>query len=292
MGYKNIRIVIVTGLSGSGKTTALKALEDIGFYCVDNLPPILFPKFIELCEGFTWEKITKIGLGMDIREREFLREYAKIFSQLRSQGYELEIIFLESSEKVLVRRFSETRRQHPLASEGSLIDGIKKERTQLAELKKNASLIIDTSEYTVHDLQRKIFSVFQIPTNKSRLNIHMVSFGYRFGIPYDADIVIDVRFIPNPYFIDELRPLSGNDEKVKEFILQRGETKDFLNKFEELLHFLIPLYEKEGKSNLTIAVGCTGGRHRSVSIVNVLKELLADKINYPLHVRHRDVNKI
>lgn len=288
---KNIRIVIVTGLSGSGKTTVLKVLEDIGFYCVDNLPPVLFPKFIELCDGFTWEKITKIGLGMDIRGREFLKEYPKIFSQLRSEGYEPEIIFLESSEEVLVHRFSETRRQHPLASEGSILDGIKMEKNQLAELKKSAHMVIDTSEYTVHDLQKKVLSDFQPPTPKSRLAIHILSFGYRFGIPYDADIVIDVRFIPNPYFIDSLRPLSGNDEKVSNFVIQKDETKRFLSKFEELLDFLIPLYEKEGKSNLTIAVGCTGGRHRSVSIVNLLKNFFDSSI-YSLHVRHRDVDKV
>ena len=286
MDPKNIRILIITGLSGSGKTTTLKALEDIGFYCVDNLPPILFPKFIELCGGFTWEKITKISLGMDIREREFLKEYPKIFSQLRAEGYTLEIVFLESSNTALVRRYSETRRQHPLASEGSILDGIKMERNQLAELKKNSQMVIDTSEYTVHDLKKKIFSTFSLPTSKSRLAIHLVSFGYRFGIPYDADIVIDVRFIPNPYFVDSLRPLPGNDEKVRNFIVEKEETRHFLNKFEELLDFLIPLYEKEGKSNLTLAVGCTGGRHRSVALVSLLESFF-DRNIYPLHVRHR-----
>lgn len=290
METKNIRIVIVSGLSGSGKTTALKALEDLGFYCVDNLPPILFPRFIELCEGFTWEKITKIGLGMDIREREFLKEYPEIFDQMRTDGYEPEIIFLESSDEALVRRFSETRRQHPLSQGGSILDRIKLERERLKELKKTASLIIDTSGYTVHDLQKKVFSAFQMPTTRSRLTIHLVSFGYRFGIPFDADMVIDVRFIPNPYFIDDLRLLSGNDEKVKNFIIEKKETKLFLNKVEELLDFLIPLYEQEGKSNLTIAVGCTGGRHRSVSIVNLLKNFFDENI-YFIHVRHRDVDK-
>jgi len=215
MASKYIRIIIVTGLSGSGKTTVLKALEDLGFYCVDNLPPILFPRFIELCEGFTWEKISKIGLGMDIREGKFLNEYPRIFKELRSHGYTPEVIFLESSDAALVRRFSETRRQHPLDIKGSISDRIKLERDRLSELRETASIIIDTSEYTVHDLQKKIFAAFQVPTNKSRLTIHVVSFGYRFGIPYEADIVMDIRFIPNPYFIDELRPLSGNDEKVK-----------------------------------------------------------------------------
>ena len=291
MESRNIRIVIITGLSGSGKTTTLKALEDIGFYCVDNLPPILFPKFIELCDGFTWEKITKIGLGMDIRERKFLKEYPEILGQLRAKGYDLEILFHESSEPILVRRFSETRRQHPLAGEGSVLDGIRMEKNQLAELKRDAHLVIDTSEYTVHDLQKKIFSAFRLPSTKSRLTIHIVSFGYRFGIPFDADIVIDVRFIPNPYFVDSLRSLSGNDEAVRSFIAAKDEAKRFLNKFEELLDFLIPLYEEEGKSNLTLAVGCTGGRHRSVAVVNLLKDFFDESI-YSLHVRHRDVDKI
>ena len=290
MEIKNIRIIIVTGLSGSGKTTVLKALEDLGFYCVDNLPPILFPQFIELCQGFTWEKITKIGLGMDIREGEFLNEYPRIFKELNSQGYNTEVIFLESSDEVLIQRFSETRRQHPLCIEGSIPDMIHLERNRLSTLRQTASLIIDTSDFTVHDLQKKIFSAFQLPSNKSRLSIHLVSFGYRFGIPHEADIVIDVRFIPNPYFIDELRPLSGNDEKIKIFVSAKQETKLFLKKFEEFLSFLLPLYEQEGKANLTIAIGCTGGHHRSVSIVNLLKSFL-DETTYSLQVRHRDVDK-
>ena len=288
---KNIRIVIVTGLSGSGKTTVLKVLEDLGFYCVDNLPPILFPRFIELCEGFTWEKIPQIALGMDIREREFLNEYPKIFSQLREQGYNPEVVFLESSDEVLVRRFSETRRLHPIAREGSsILEQIKMERERLAPLRETASLVLDTSQYTVHELQKEIFRAFQMTTAKSRLTIHLVSFGYRFGIPFDADLVVDVRFIPNPYFINELRPLSGNDEKVKAFISEKQETQVFFEKFKSLLDFLIPLYEKEGKSNLTIAVGCTGGRHRSVSIVNLIKVFFNKEV-FTIHIRHRDVDK-
>jgi UPF0042 nucleotide-binding protein len=228
---------------------------------------------------------------MDIRERAFLKEYPHIIEQLRSGGYQPEVIFLESSDEVLVRRFSETRRQHPLSEAGSVLDGIKMERELLADLKHTASLIFDTSQYTVHELQRKIFAQFQLGTAKSRLTIHLVSFGYRFGIPYDADVVLDVRFLPNPYFVDHLRPLSGNDEEVRAFLLQKEETTLFLEKLEELLTFLLPLYEKEGKANLTIAVGCTGGRHRSVSVVNCLAGLI-DQDVYFLHVRHRDVDKL
>ncbi|MCX8012599.1 MAG: RNase adapter RapZ [Desulfobacterota bacterium] len=291
MVSNNLQIVIVTGLSGSGKTTTLKALEDLGFYCVDNLPPILFPQFIELCRGAASSKITKIGLGMDIREGEFLNEYPEIFNNLFIQGYRPEVIFLESSDEVLIRRFSETRRQHPLGSKGSISERIKLERERLLPLRETASLIIDTSDYTVHDLQKKILAAFQTPNGKSKLAIHLVSFGYRYGIPAEADLVIDVRFIPNPYFIDVLRPLSGNDEKIKNFISEKPETQLFLKKFKELLSLLIPLYEQEGKSNLTIAIGCTGGHHRSVSVVNLLRSFF-DENNYSLTVYHRDIDKV
>ncbi len=287
---KNIRIVIVTGLSGSGKTTCLKVLEDLGFYCVDNLPPVLFPTFVQLCEGFTWEKISRVALGMDIRERNFLKAYPNVFEQLTAEGYHPEILFLESSDEVLVRRFSETRRQHPLAQEGSLLDGIRIEREQLAELKKTATFIIDTSRYTVHDLRDEIRSAFELPSDKSHMGINLVSFGYRYGIPYEADLVLDVRFLPNPYFVEELRLRTGNDESVKKFVLEKQETATFLKKIKDLLAFLVPLYEKEGKSNLTIAFGCTGGRHRSVSIVNSLTHFLDENI-YTVRIFHRDENK-
>lgn len=284
------RIVIVTGLSGSGKTTTLKVLEDLGFYCVDNLPPILFPTFIQLCEGFTWEEISRVALGMDIREREFLKEYPRVFQQLQTESYEPEILFLESSDEVLVRRFSETRRQHPLAAKGSLMDGIQLERAQLAELKKSATVVIDTSRYTVHDLREEIYTAFHLPNGKSRMTINLISFGYRYGIPYDADMVIDVRFLPNPYFVEGLRFLTGNDEKIRKFVMEKEQTITFLDKFRDLLQFLIPLYEKEGKSNLTIAVGCTGGHHRSISIVNALKDFFNQK-TYSLRILHRDEHK-
>jgi len=290
MKEQNIRIVIITGLSGSGKTTTLKVLEDIGFYCIDNLPPILLPEFIRLCEGFTWHKIQKIGLGMDIRGGEFLKEYPAILAQLQADGYKPEILFLDSSDEALVRRFSETRRHHPLASEGPIITGITMERERLAELRENAHMVIDTSKYTVHQLKENIFSTFNLPTTRSKLNITITSFGYRYGIPYEADIVMDVRFVSNPFFVDALRALSGKNEKVREFVLGKQETKSFLKKFEKLLTFLIPLYEKEGKSNLTIAIGCTGGRHRSVSIVCRLTDFLDTDI-YNVNVLHRDIDK-
>lgn len=287
---KAIRMVIVTGLSGSGKSTCLKVLEDLGFYCVDNLPPVLFPTFVRLCEGFTWEKITRVALGMDIRERKFFNDYPKVFEQLEAEGYHPEILFLESSDEVLVRRYSETRRQHPLDSEGSLSDRIKEEREQLADLKEDATVVIDTSRYTVHNLRDEIQSAFELPSEKSRMGINLISFGYRYGIPYEADLVMDVRFLPNPYFVEELRLLTGNDDGVKNFVLEKEETITFVEKFKDLLTFLVPHYEKEGKSNLTIAFGCTGGRHRSVSLVNSFKDFF-DKNTYRVRTFHRDVDK-
>jgi len=287
---KTIKIVVVTGLSGSGKTTCLKVLEDLGFYCVDNLPPVLFHTVVQLCEGFTWEKISRVAFGMDIRQREFLKAYPRVFDQLSVDGYNPEIVFLDCTDEVLVRRFSETRRQHPLASEGSLLDGIRRERDLLEMLRNRASMIIDTSRYTVHQLRDEIRSAFEVPGGKSRMTVNLMSFGYRYGIPYEADLVMDVRFLPNPYFVEELRLLSGNDEHVKRFVLEKDDTAVFLSKFKELMEFLLPRYEKEGKSSLTIALGCTGGRHRSVSIVNSLQEFFSSG-TFSVHVFHRDEQK-
>ncbi len=286
---KNIRIVIITGLSGSGKSTAIKALEDVGFFCIDNLPPSFLPKFIELCHGSAWE-ITKIALVMDIREREFLKEYPQIFSQLKELGHKIEIAFLESSDEVLINRFSETRRQHPLSPETSVLEGIKLERKALSDLRNMAERIIDTSNFNPHQLRDVIFRYFSEVSPLKKMTINLISFGFRFGIPYDADTLMDVRFLPSPYFVQELKDLNGDSEKVRDFVLARKETKRFLEKFVDLMNLLIPLYEKEGKTYLTVAIGCTGGRHRSVTIVNYLRESLnSDK--YFLRVMHRDVAK-
>jgi len=286
---KNLRIVVVTGLSGSGKSTAIKAIEDMGFFCVDNLPVVLLPKFLELHQSFSSE-ISKVALVIDIREKEYLQEFTRIFSELKNAGFFMEIFFLESSDQVLIRRFSETRRQHPLAKEGLISDGIKLEREKLKDLKRMANEVIDTSTYNVHQLKKAISHYFSRITMGRKMAVTLMSFGYKFGIPYDADLIMDVRFLPNPYFVEGLTNFDGFNPGVSEYVLEFDATVKFLKKFSDLIKFLLPLYEKEGKSYLTIAIGCTGGRHRSVVIVNEINSLL-DRDKYLLKTSHRDLDK-
>ena len=286
---QKIKIVIITGVSGSGKSTAIKALEDLGFFCVDNLPPVLFPKFIELCRASSGE-ISKVAMVMDVRQRDFLKEYPGIFKELNKKGERIKILFLESSDEVLVRRFKETRRQHPLAEKGSVLEGIQIERDKLSDLKLLASEIIDTSSFTIHQLREIIIQLFSKIHARRKMTITLTSFGYKFGIPYDADLLMDVRFLPNPFFVSELREFSGDDEKVYDYVMHNAIAKDFLRKFIVLVNFLIPLYEKEGKSYLTIGVGCTGGKHRSVAVINSLEKLISKK-GFLIRVLHRDLGK-
>ncbi|MFH1623964.1 MAG: RNase adapter RapZ [Pseudomonadota bacterium] len=282
-----MRIVIISGLSGSGKSLAIKALEDIGFFCVDNLPVILLPKFLELRLQSPGE-ISKVALVMDIRERGFLKEYPRIFEQLEKEGYVMEVIFLECSDEILLRRFSETRRAHPLAEGKSVLEGIRRERESLAGLKNIAHKVIDTSNYNVHQLRNAIYQYFSQVSSLKKMTVNLLSFGFRYGLPYDADLVLDVRFLPNPYFIEELRNLTGEDKLISDYVLKRSEAKKFIKKFSNLIHFLIPLYEQEGKTYLTIAIGCTGGKHRSVAVINGLAKSL-DKERYAVSTRHRDI---
>lgn len=284
---KNIRIVIISGLSGSGKSISIKALEDIGFFCVDNLPVILLPKFLELFVQSPGE-VSKVALVMDARGKNFLMEYPRIFEELKKEGYVMEIIFLECSDEVLIRRFSETRRTHPLAEGKSVIEGIRLERESLLDLKSIADNIIDTSNYNVHELKNVITQYFSQISSLKKMAVNLVSFGFRYWLPHDADLIIDVRFLPNPYFIEQLKNLNGNSKEVSDYVLKRGEAKKFIKKFSDLIHFLLPLYVKEGKSYLTIAIGCTGGKHRSVSVINELAKSL-DKEKYIVNIRHRDI---
>lgn len=286
---QKIKIVIITGVSGSGKSTAIKALEDLGFFCVDNLPPVLFPKFIELCRASSGE-ISKVAMVMDVRQRDFLKEYPGIFKELNKKGERIEILFLESSDEVLVRRFKETRRQHPLAEKGSVLESIQIERDKLSDLKLLASEIIDTSSFTVHQLREIIIQLFSKIHARRKMTITLTSFGYKFGIPYDADLLMDVRFLPNPFFVSELREFSGDDEKVYNYVMHNAIAKGFLKKFTALVNFLLPHYEKEGKSYLTIGVGCTGGKHRSVAVINSLEKLISKK-GFLIRVLHRDLGK-
>jgi UPF0042 nucleotide-binding protein len=306
---KDIRVILISGLSGSGKTTAIKALEDIGFYCVDNLPILLVPKFIELCEQ-SGGKITKVAVVEDIRGtvsypnwgqkaetqegKDFLEDSRRILQNLQREGYPIEILFLESSDAVLMRRFSETRREHPLAVGGSIRDGIRLERERLQGIRDMANQVIDTSDFNVHQLKEKIQQYAQQGLNSSQMTVTLLSFGYSFGIPYEADLLFDVRFLPNPYFVEELKRLRGDNPKVAEYVLQWEEAKEFLNRVQDFIRFLFPLYMRERKTHLTIAVGCTGGRHRSIVIANRVKEMLSDELAQKgvfLTVRHRDSEK-
>lgn len=287
---KNIRVVVITGMSGSGKSTALRALEDIGFFCVDNLPVVLLPKFLEL-QAESSSEISKVALVMDLREKTFLDKYTAIFSEMKEMGYRIEIIFLDASDDILVQRFKETRRTHPLSEKGSLMEGIALERSKLASLRNMADKVIDTSPYNVHQLKDVTQRYFLSPTGEKKLVINMTSFGYRNGLPPDADIVMDVRFLPNPYFVENLKNLDGNDRKVEEFVMGWEESKTFLNKLFNLFEFLMPLYEKEGKAYLNIAVGCTGGKHRSVVMLNRTAEFLRAK-HFIINVNHRDIYRV
>ena len=290
---RNLRVVLISGLSGSGKTTAIKALEDMGFYCVDNLPVVLFPTFVELCSQSAGQ-ITKAALGVDIRGKEFLEGVRQIIHQVREEGYPIEILFLESSDEILVRRYRETRRQHPLAVGRPVLEGIESEREGLGIMRDMADKVIDTSDFTVHELQDEIRKYFSDESRLRKMIITLLSFGYSYGIPHEADLLVDVRFLPNPYFVEELKRLTGEDERVTKYVLKWKETRQFLRRFQELVGFLIPLYQKEGKTYLTIAVGCTGGRHRSIVVANAVEAYLRKSLkggDVILRTTHRDIGK-
>jgi RNase adapter protein RapZ len=282
-------ILIITGYSGSGKSIALAALEDTGFYCVDNMPVALLPKFLDLATESVPE-VKGFAFVMDLREKGFLGNYAEVFDSLRRQGCHLQILFLEADEKTLLQRFSQTRRQHPLASEGSVLKGIKSEKEYLQPLRQAADRIINTSHYNVHELKSVIAETTKKSRSASPIAIQILSFGYKYGPPFDADLIMDVRFLANPYFIPELKPLTGTSDPVKRFVLSDPNCTPFLTKYMDLLTFLIPLYEKEGKSYLTIAVGCTGGRHRSVAIAEYLYGQLK-KPGLWISLSHRDMEQ-
>lgn len=282
-------VLIVSGLSGSGKSTAIKALEDLGFFCADNLPVVLLPKFVELCHQTAGE-ITRIAVVMDLREREFLQEFPEIFKRLREEGQDMDIVFLEANDAALVRRFQETRRPHPLGETASVLEGIKLERERLKELRSLAGGIIDTSDLTAHQLKKVIRDRFGQEVDKEGMTVTFLSFGFRHGIPPDVDVVMDVRFLPNPYFVPALKPFSGEEPAVADYVLRGKESKEFIDRFEGLLDFLLPLYHQEGKAYITIALGCTGGRHRSVTVAAELGRAF-EKKGYQVKIRHRDMDK-
>jgi RNase adapter protein RapZ len=282
-----LSILILTGLSGSGKSTVLRALEDIGYFCVDNLPLSLLPAFLQM-QSPAIQNGRKIALVMDVRTEGFIQNYAQVFSRLKDQGYNLHIIFLEADEGTLIRRFSQTRRQHPLADHDTIIQALNQERNSLAGLRKLADRIIDSSHYNPHQLRELIKDDYSELLPRQRMRLHLISFAYKNGIPPEADMVIDVRFLPNPHFVEKLQPLTGEDDGVEEYVLEKPETKAFLDHLFTFVDFLLPRFQKEGKTHLTLAIGCTGGQHRSVVIANALGQHL-NLSNYPFTLTHRDM---
>jgi len=284
---KDLNIIIITGLSGSGKSTAIDALEDAGYFCVDNMPVLLLPKFLEL-RSRSASEVYKLALGMDLREKEFVENYQEIFEQLRQESCNLEILFLEASEEVLLQRFSQTRRLHPVSKSNSLLDNIRAEKKLLKGLKRISDKIIDTSHHTIHQLKDVVVQHANRSTTTKIMRINLVSFGFKYGIPLEADLLIDVRFIPNPFFIPELQKLDGKHARVQQFVEKCPETRQFLEKYIALLEYLFPLYKKEGKSYVTLGVGCTGGRHRSVTIAERIVDHFKN-LNWEITLIHRDI---
>jgi len=285
---QDFHLVVVTGLSGSGKSTAIKAFEDIGYFCIDNLPVPLLPSFLSLCHK-DMPDIRKIALGIDIRERVFLKDYDKIFRSLEESGYRFEILFLEAGTNILQRRYSQTRRLHPVAaSEVLLLDAIREERQQLQALRGRATRVMDTGNLSVHQLKAMITRTYSNVSSTERLSIQVLSFGFKYGLPFEADLVMDVRFLPNPYFVDELKNQDGCSVAVRSWVLQWPAAREFIEDYSALLLRLIPCYLEEGKRYLTIAVGCTGGKHRSVVFANEICEKLRNH-KYLVNIFHRDI---
>lgn len=285
-----LQFVIVSGLSGSGKTTAIKVFEDMGFFCVDNLPTAIITTFADLC-GQSKDDIQRIALGIDIRARGDLGELPAALQRLREQGHRVDLLFLDARDEILVRRYSETRRRHPLdTGELSVMEAIRQEREELKDLRESATKILDTSEYTIHQLRDFIRSWFVEPEGAREMNVAIISFGFKFGIPLNADCVVDVRFLPNPHFEPELKQHSGNEPRVREFVLDNAIADEVMPRLKAFLDAAMPHYVREGKSYFTLGVGCTGGRHRSVVISNELGGYLEGQ-GYSVTVHHRDINK-
>ena len=285
-----MRFVVVTGMSGAGRSSVMRILEDDGYFCVDNLPVSLLPTFVQLT-GDSSEQIERVALGLDIRGgHNSLNEAASTLRGLREEGYTLEILFLEASTPVIVKRYKETRRMHPLAQGGRMDSAIEDERQLLAELKKQADYIIDTTTLLIRDLKQEIDRIFVEDEKFCNFYLTFVSFGFKYGIPSDADLVFDVRFLPNPFYIDTLKPLTGNDREVFDYVMESDKAKNFLGKLKDMLDFLIPNYIVEGKTQLVIAIGCTGGKHRSVTLTNAIYSEY-ENTEYGCKKEHRDIEK-
>ncbi len=287
---KDIEIILITGMSGAGKSQVLKILEDQGYNSVGNLPPALLEDFVNLYRSGKTEQ-DKVALIMNTRGSEMVEDLEVMLNKLKEMNLDYKLLFMDASDEVLIKRFKELRRPHPFDIDGSIIDGINFERRELHNIKKEADAIIDTSGLNLAMLKDKIFTIFFSDMETvERMSINVVSFGFKHGIPQDADLVFDVRFLTNPYYVEELRPLTGNDREVREFVMRRNDSRVFLEKLEDMVEFLIPRYIKEGKSQLVIAIGCTGGQHRSVTIANCLYEYLLNK-DYKVNLKHREQEK-
>ena len=284
-----MRFVVVTGMSGGGKSTALKMLEDAGFYCVDNLPVSLIDKFVELISTPGGE-VRKVALGLDVRAGQAFEETAVVLGRLKERGYRLEILFMEADEQMLIKRYKETRRIHPLALEGRVEDGLRKERRMVEQIRQMADYVIDTTHLLTRELKEELDRIFVQNREYHNLIVTILSFGFKNGIPADADLVFDVRFLPNPFYIDALKARTGEEKEVQEYVMSFAEAGTFLDKLDDMIQFLMPNYTKEGKYRLVVAIGCTGGQHRSVTLANKLYKRMKDRDGYGVKLYHRDLN--
>ncbi len=289
MAADAIDFVVITGLSGAGKSYAIKCFEDMGFFCVDNLPTTLIPTFSDLATRSN-QRLHRVALGVDVREGEYLSHLLDAIGELKRRGHAVEVLFLEASEEALVRRFHESRRRHPLGGEGNMLEAIRSEKKAMANLREVADRIVDTSNLTVHQFKAQLVEHYVTPKARPGLTASLVSFGFKHGIPFDADLVFDVRFLANPHFVEDLRPLDGRDAAVRDFIFAHVESRELLRRLKDLLGFLLPCYQREGKAYLTVAIGCTGGRHRSVTFVEELRAFLGD-LGFSPTVVHRDLDR-
>ena len=286
-----MKFIILTGMSGAGKSTAIKMMEDIGFYCVDNLPIPLLEKFVELSDLQQNAELQKVAVGIDIRNGQALEELKNVLARIKSTGASYEILFLDAEDSVLVKRYKETRRNHPLSGGGRVDKGIAEERKRLAFLKEGADYIIDTSRLLTRELKAELEKIFVQNQDYKNLFITILSFGFKYGIPADSDLVFDVRFLPNPYYVEGLRAKTGNDKEIQDYVFQFDEAHTFLDKLSDMLNFLIPNYIAEGKNQLVISIGCTGGKHRSVTLANALYQKLSGNREYGIKIEHRDIGK-
>ena len=285
-----MQVVILTGMSGAGKSTALKMMEDMGYFCMDNLPVALIEKFMELADREDGQ-FQNVAISIDIRNGQALGELQDVLQHLKQKNQAPKILFLDASDLVLVKRYKESRRNHPLAGNNRIAQGIEEERERIHFLRDQADYIIDTSQLLTRELKSELESIFQQGSDYTNLFITVLSFGFKYGIPVDSDLVFDVRFLPNPYYIEELRPKTGNDPEIQQFVMEKSQATEFLNKLEDMLRFLIPNYIDEGKNQLVISIGCTGGKHRSVTLANALYERLKKNANYGLRVEHKDISR-